>query len=114
MLADILVNTLVGLTKIVNISSSLEFLLTMEKVTISARISDKKKAEFFHTMESLKSLIEKSCKDLEVKISEDNMLVIHILFEDREALESNFYNNEFNILKGSVRSVCDDISIKIN
>jgi hypothetical protein len=86
----------------------------MEKVTINARINDKKKTEFFHTMESLKSLLEKSCKDLEVKISEDNRLVIQIVFEDRGELESRFYNNEFNILKGSVRSVCDDISIKIN
>ena len=87
----------------------------MEKVTISAHIREKRKAEFFHTMESLKTLIEKSCKDLEVKINDDNKLVIEIVFEDREELESNFYNNdEFNILKGSVRSVCDDVDIKIN
>ena len=87
----------------------------MEKVTISAHILDKRKAEFFHTMESLKSLIEKSCKDLEVKISDENRLVIEIVFDDREELESNFYNNdEFKILKGSVRSVCDDVDIKIN
>jgi hypothetical protein len=112
--ADLLSNALVGFAKKSTDTSSLKFLKTMEKVTISAHISDKKRAEFFHTMESLKTIIEKSCKDLEVKISDNNRLVIQIVFEDREELESKFYNNEFNILKGSVRSVCDDVSIKVD
>ena len=113
-MADLLANTLVGFAKKSIDTSSLKFLKTMEKVTISAHISDKRKAEFFHTMESLKDLIKKSCKELEVEISDDNRLVIQIVFEDREDLKNNFDKNEFSILKGSVRSVCDDISIKIN
>ena len=86
----------------------------METAIISANIREMKKVEFYQTMESLKILVKDHCTDLEVIVNDDNALVIRIVFKDREELESNFYNNEFNILKGSVRSVCDDVSIKIN
>jgi hypothetical protein len=29
-------------------------------------------------------------------------------------MERNFYNNEFNILKGSVKSLCENVIIKVN
>lgn len=29
-------------------------------------------------------------------------------------MERNFYNNEFNILKGSIKSLCNDIKINVN
>jgi hypothetical protein len=86
----------------------------METAIISANIRETKKVEFYQTMESLKILVKDHCTDLEFIVNDDNALVIQVVFEDREELESNFYNNEFNILKGSVRSVCDDVDIKIN
>jgi hypothetical protein len=86
----------------------------MEIVMISGKIKEKKKAEFFHTTESLKPSVNKYCNDLKINIDSDNNLNIRIVFEDNYQLE-NYYNRaEFDILKGSVKSLCDDISIKIN
>jgi len=86
----------------------------MKTVIISASISDKKKSEFFQAMESLKTLVKSYCKKFEIKVSEDNSMVIRIIFNKKEDLEKNFYNKEFNILKGSVRSLCNNVSIKID
>lgn len=86
----------------------------METVTISARISAKKKAEFFQTTESLKPLINKYCNDLKINVDSDDNLDIQILFESKDQLENYFNRNEFNILKGSVMSLCNNIKFKIN
>ena len=86
----------------------------METVVISAKINEKNKVEFYQTMESLKILVKNYCNELETEISPDNNLVIRIIFNSKDELGRNFYNNEFNILKGSVRSLCDNIRIKVN
>jgi hypothetical protein len=86
----------------------------METITISATIDEKKKIEFYQTMESLKTLVKNYCNEIEYDVNPDNRLVIRITFDKKEELEKNFYRNEFNILKGSVRSVCDNIDIKVN
>ena len=44
----------------------------MESVIINARISDKKKAEFFQTTESLKPILNKFCENLEINIDTKN------------------------------------------
>ena len=86
----------------------------METVTISAKIQDNKKAEFFHTTESLKHSVNKFCNDFKINIDSDNNLNIRIVFEDKYQLENYYNRTEFDILKGSVKSLCDDIRIKIN
>ena len=86
----------------------------METVTISANINEKKKAEFFQTMESLTGLVENQCNDLDIRVKDDNNLIIKITFDGKDQMEKNFYNNEFNILKGSVKSLCENVVIKVN
>jgi len=86
----------------------------METVIINATINEKKKTEFYQTIESLKSLVKNYCNELETIISEDNNLSIRITFSDHDEMENNFYNAEFNILKGSVMSLCKNVKIKIN
>lgn len=86
----------------------------METVLISARISKNKKSEFFQVMESLKNLVRNYCKDFDINVSEDNYLDMRIIFAGKEDLESNFYNKEFNILKGTVKSLCNNVNIRIN
>ena len=86
----------------------------METVTISANINEKKKAEFFQTMESLTGLVESKCNDLDIRVKDDNTLIIKITFDGKDQMEKNFYNNEFNILKGSVKSLCENVIIKVN
>jgi len=86
----------------------------METVTISANINEKKKAEFFQTMESLTGLVENQCNDLDIRVKDDNNLIIKITFDGKNQMEKNFYNNEFNILKGSVKSLCENVIIKVN
>ena len=86
----------------------------METVTISANINEKKKAEFFQTMESLTGLVESKCNDLDIRVKDDNSLIIKITFDGKDQMEKNFYTGEFNILKGTVRSLCEDVRIKIN
>jgi hypothetical protein len=86
----------------------------METVIINATINEKKKTEFFQTIESLKSLVKNYCNELETIISEDNNLSIRITFSDHDEMENNFYNAEFNILKGSVMCLCKNVNIKIN
>lgn len=85
----------------------------MESVIINARISSKKKAEFFHTTESLKPILNKFCEKLEINIDSKNNVEIHIEFKSKEQLENYHSRNEFSILKGSVMSLCDDVEIKI-
>jgi hypothetical protein len=86
----------------------------LETVTIRARINANKKVEFFQTMESLKPLITNYCNDLQIKFDENNNCIICITFDGRDELESMFYNTEFDIIKGSVRSVSDNYKILIN
>lgn len=85
----------------------------METVTISANINEKKKAEFFQTMESLTGLVENQCNDLDIRVKDDNTLIIKITFDGKDQMEKNFYTGEFNILKGTVKSLCEDVRIKI-
>ena len=86
----------------------------MEILTISARIIEKKIGEFYQTMESLKSLVKKYCNEFETQVDSENNLVIRITFNSKEEMENNFSNSEFNILKGTIRSLCDNISYNIN
>ncbi|MDZ7624374.1 MAG: hypothetical protein U5J96_08035 [Ignavibacteriaceae bacterium] len=86
----------------------------MEIVTISAAIQEKRKIEFFQTIEPLKSLVKNYCQKLEIEVSPENNLQINISFESKKEMEKNFNNNEFNILKGTVRSLCDNVTIMIN
>ena len=86
----------------------------METVTISASINAKKKAEFFQTMESLTGLVESKCNDLDIRVKDDNSLIIKIIFDGKDQMEKNFYTGEFNILKGTVKSLCEDVRIKVN
>jgi len=86
----------------------------METVTISANINEKKKAEFFQTMESLTGLVENQCNDLDIRVKDDNNLIIKITFDGKDQMEKNFYTGEFNILKGTVKSLCENVIIKLN
>ncbi len=86
----------------------------METVTISANINEKKKAEFFQTMESLTGLVENQCNDLDIRVKDDNTLIIKITFDGKDQMEKNFYTGEFNILKGTVKSLCENVKIKVN
>ena len=81
---------------------------------MSARLNKKNKTEFYQTMESLKSLVKPYCYDLDINVVEDKNVFIRIMFNEKDELEKNFYNNEFTILKGSVRSLCNDLIIKVN
>ena len=85
----------------------------METITISANINEKKKAEFFQTMESLTGLVENQCNDLDIRVKDDNTLIIKITFDGKDQMEKNFYTGEFNILKGTIKSLCEDVRIKI-
>jgi len=86
----------------------------METVTILASINEKKKAEFFQTMESLTGLVESKCNDLDIRVKDDNRLIIKITFDGKDQMEKNFYTGEFNILKGTVKSLCENVIIKLN
>jgi len=86
----------------------------METVTICASINEKKKAEFFQTMESLTGLVESQCNDLDIRVKDDNNLIIKITFDGKDQMERNFYNNEFNILKGTLKSLCKDVKINVH
>jgi len=86
----------------------------MNIVTINARINEKKKSEFFHTMESLDKLVKKYCNEFDINIDPENKLEIRITFNSKDEMDKNFYNTEFNILKGSVRSLCENVKISVN
>ncbi|MGE5860559.1 MAG: hypothetical protein ACM34J_08380, partial [Ignavibacteria bacterium] len=64
--------------------------------------------------ESLKILIKSYCNKIDAEIDQGNNLVIRITFNSKEEMEQNFLNAEFNILKGSVRSLCENVRININ
>lgn len=86
----------------------------MEAVKILAQLNNEKKSEFYQTFESLSSLVKKYCEEIKIEMDSDNELRITILFSDKDELEDNFYNNEFTILKGTVRSLCNNVRIEIN
>lgn len=86
----------------------------MEIVTISASLQEKNKIEFFQTIESLKSLVKNYCLAFEIEVNPENRLQIKISFESKTEMEKNFNNNEFNILNGTVRSLCDNMTILFN
>jgi hypothetical protein len=86
----------------------------VEIVTINASFDKKRKVEFYQTMESLKTLVKNYCSEFELEVSPDNNLEIKITFNSIDEFKSNFNNNEFNILKGSIRSLCDDVKIQVN
>ena len=86
----------------------------METVIINSKIKKKNKTELYQTLESLQPSIRSHCKEFELKINQDNSLLMEITFDSHESFEKNFYNNEFNILKGTIKSLCDNVVIKIN
>jgi hypothetical protein len=86
----------------------------METVIINSTIKKNNKTELYQALESLKPIIKANCKDLELKINPDNKLFIEITFESKESLENKFYGNVFTILKGTVKSLCDNVRIKVN
>jgi len=86
----------------------------METVTINSKIKKKNKTELYQTLESLQPSIRSHCKEFELKINQDNSLLMEITFDSHESFEKNFYNNEFNILKGTIKSLCEDVIIKVN
>ncbi len=86
----------------------------MQAITIYAVLNNNKKSEFFQVMESLKTLVSNYCQDLDVKVNQDNSLIIRILFNNKKDLEMNFDNKEFNILKGSIRSLCNNVEMEIS
>jgi hypothetical protein len=86
----------------------------VEIVTINASFDKKRKVEFYQTMESLKTLVKNYCSEFELDVSPDNNLEIKITFNSIDEFNSYFHNNEFNILKGSIRSLCDDVKIQVN
>jgi len=53
-------------------------------------------------------------KELKIKINPDNSLAIEISFFGKENLKKEFYNSEFTILKGTVKSLCLVIKRLIN
>lgn len=65
-------------------------------------------------MESLQLVIKDYCKQFEMVVNQEYNVVIKIIFEGKDELENNFYNNEFSLLKGTIKSLCDDVDIKIN
>lgn len=89
----------------------------MSTVSIRGKLSKNKKAEFYLTIETIKDLIEKNCKEFNYELSEDNKLEIKIEFANHESYK-NFDNLEFSILRGSIRNLCEDVeidtSIKLN
>lgn len=85
----------------------------MQTAIISAKLSDKKKTEFFQTMEPLENLIKHHCSNYKIEYQNGGKIRIEIVFEDLDQLESNFYNNVFTILKGSIKSLCENVEIKI-
>lgn len=87
--------------------------LLMETVIINADITENKKSEFFQVMESLKNLVKRYCTDIKISVSNEDFVEIRIVFKDKEELDKNFNNKEFNILKGSVRSLCNNVNIRI-
>ena len=86
----------------------------METVIINSKIRKNNKTELYQTLESLQPSIKTHCKDLDIKINPDNSLFMEITFDSQESFENNFYNNEFNILKGTLKSLCEDVIIKVN
>jgi hypothetical protein len=86
----------------------------MQTVIINSKIKKNNKTELYQTLESLQPSIKTHCKDLDIKINPDNSLSMEITFDSQESFENNFYNNEFNILKGTLKSLCEDVIIKVN
>lgn len=86
----------------------------MKIVTINASIDKKKKVEFYQTFESIQPMIKKYCNEIKTEIDQNNNLVIRVIFSNKEEMDKNFSNSEFNILKGSVRSLCENVNISIN
>jgi hypothetical protein len=86
----------------------------MELIEIYSIIKEGHETEFYQTMESLEKLVKKYCKGFELKITESKNVLLLITFNEKKELEKNFYNEEFCILKGSLRSICANVVIKIN
>jgi len=86
----------------------------METVTINSKVKKNNKTELYQTLESLKPSIRSHCKEMDLKINPDNSLFMEIIFDSHQSFENNFYNNEFNILKGTIKSLCEDVIIKVN
>jgi len=82
----------------------------MSTVSIRGKLIEDKKAEFYLTIETVKSLIEKKCEAFSYDLNENNELNITIDFSNQEKLK-NFDKLEFSILKGSIRSLCEDVEI---
>lgn len=103
-----------GLAKSVKNKFILGILIKMELIEIYATIKEGHETEFYQTMESLEKLVKKYCRGFELKITEGKNVLLLISFNEKKELEKNFYNEEFCILKGSLRSICADVVTKIN
>jgi hypothetical protein len=86
----------------------------MNSVIINAKIREKKKAEFFHTSEALEPLLKKYCSRFEININSKQILEISIVFDSEKQSENYSKRDEFNILKGLVKGLCEDVVIKID
>ena len=86
----------------------------MSTVLISAKIKQRKQTEFFQTIESIKGLMKNKCSDFEMECKNNKNVRIKISFDDTIEQEENFSGAEFDILKGALLSLCDDVEIHQN
>lgn len=86
----------------------------MSIVLINAKIKQRKQTEFFQTIESIKGLLKKRCCDFEMECKNNKNVRIKISFDDTNEQEENFSGAEFDILKGALLSLCDDVEIHQN
>ena len=83
----------------------------MSIVLINAKIKQRKQTEFFQTIESIKGLLKKRCSDFEMECKNNKNVRIKISFDNTIEREENFNGAEFDILKGTLRCLCDDVEI---
>ncbi len=83
----------------------------MAVVLINAKIKQRKQIEFFQTIESIKGLLKNKCNDFKMECKNNKNVTIKISFDDADKMEKSFSGAEFDILKGALFSLCDDVEI---
>ena len=83
----------------------------MTEVLINAKIKQRKKTELFQTIESIKDLLLSKCYQFDMDYEKNRTLKMQITFNETLSVNENFNVIEFNILKGALFSLCDDINI---
>lgn len=83
----------------------------MTEVLINAKIRQRKQAELFQTVESIKGLLLRKCSHFDIDYMKNRNLKIKIIFNGSTDTEKIFNGMEFNILKGALLSLCDDVNI---